>query len=124
MIISMTTDFSAKAHGKKLLIKRVLYCCAKVMGFQRVYKRYESLIRKYDSQETGYAGCLSTPYIKKERFPKEMYDKHTIVEFEGDYFSAIEEYDFQLKQLYGDYMKLPPIEKRTEHHITAKRVVR
>lgn len=39
-------------------------------------------------------------------------------EFEGHYFLGIRNSDYYLKQWYGDYMKLPPIEQRVSHHHT------
>lgn len=39
-------------------------------------------------------------------------------EFEGYHFLGIKNSDYYLKQWYGDYMKLPPIEKRVTNHNT------
>lgn len=38
------------------------------------------------------------------------------VEFEGKKYKAPEGYDMWLKSFYGDYMRLPPVEKRVSHH--------
>ena len=38
------------------------------------------------------------------------------MEFEGDRYNAPSNYDNVLKTLYGDYMQLPPIEKRGNYH--------
>lgn len=38
------------------------------------------------------------------------------VPFEGHYFMAIKEYDSYLRAIYGDYMTLPPEDKRKPHH--------
>ena len=45
-----------------------------------------------------------------------VFQKYTDVSFEDYIFKAIEAYDAYLKQHYGDYMKLPPEEKRITHH--------
>lgn len=37
------------------------------------------------------------------------------VEFEGKMYPAIKDYDYYLKRVYGDYMKLPPKDKRITH---------
>lgn len=39
------------------------------------------------------------------------------VEFEGKFYKAPIGYDKWLKAFYGNYMELPPIEKRVTHHI-------
>ena len=38
-----------------------------------------------------------------------------VVPFENTEFSIIKEYDKYLRNVYGDYMKLPPKEKRRTH---------
>ena len=47
--------------------------------------------------------------LKEEFFPL------TQVEFEGKKYNAPKNYDYYLKKIYGDYMKLPPKEKRVNH---------
>lgn len=50
--------------------------------------------------------------------PIECFDGYQTLEFEGYYFKGPNDYDTYLHCLYtGDYMELPPIEKRY-HHIT------
>ena len=38
------------------------------------------------------------------------------VEFEGHTFKCMKEYDIYLHKCYGDYIQLPPVEKRVTHH--------
>lgn len=38
------------------------------------------------------------------------------IEFEGHMVRMIRRYDEYLKTIYGDYMKLPPVEKQVTHH--------
>ncbi|MNF09145.1 hypothetical protein D3C80_2097340 [compost metagenome] len=39
-----------------------------------------------------------------------------LYQFEDAYFYGSENADVYLKSLYGDYMKLPPIENQKSHH--------
>ena len=41
------------------------------------------------------------------------------VDFEGEVFNAPSNYDEYLSNLYGDYMQLPPVEKRVTHDMVA-----
>ena len=50
---------------------------------------------------------------------KTEFEKAVEVEFEGHKFPAFSCLDSYLKGLYGDYMKLPPIEKRKTHDMVA-----
>jgi lipopolysaccharide cholinephosphotransferase len=53
---------------------------------------------------------------KKEIVPAAWYGEGTKVMFEGMELMAPAEYDKWLTQVYGDYMQLPPVEKRVGHH--------
>ena len=47
---------------------------------------------------------------------KENFDEYIDLEFEGEHFMSVKEYDKVLKTWFGDYMKLPPIENRVSNH--------
>lgn len=47
---------------------------------------------------------------------KAVYDEIGSLVFEGREYPAIKQYDLYLTKLYGDYMQLPPEEKRVSHH--------
>ena len=48
--------------------------------------------------------------------PKRIYDEIGTILFEGREYPAPKDYDTYLSSLYGDYMQLPPVEKRVSHH--------
>ena len=48
--------------------------------------------------------------------PKRVYDEIGTILFEGREYAAPKDYDTYLTSLYGDYMQLPPVEKRVSHH--------
>ena len=49
---------------------------------------------------------------KKQCMPQEIYGTPVLLEFEGRQYYAPREYTQYLTRLYGDYMQLPPPEKR------------
>ena len=55
---------------------------------------------------------------KKETVPKEWFGEGVWGEFEGLSVRLPSKYENWLTQVYGDYMKLPPLEKRQTHHYT------
>lgn len=44
------------------------------------------------------------------------FDSYVELEFEGKPYKAMAGYDDYLRNIYGDYMQLPPVEKRVSHH--------
>ena len=106
LILSFLTDFTTDKKGGKLVIKKLV-------------KYFKKFCLKFKNVDTNYVGCVFTPYRTRERFAKEWFKKDVLLEFEGKFYNAPSEYDKVLTQLYGDYMKLPPVEKRTHHSIEA-----
>lgn len=60
---------------------------------------------------------LLGPYGAKELYKKEWFAEQLWVEYEEIIIPIPSGYDDYLKQLYGDYMQFPPIEKRVSHHV-------
>ena len=55
--------------------------------------------------------------IRKRRFnKKEIFEKTKYAKFEDRQYCILEVYDTYLKNEFGDYMKLPPVEQRVSHH--------
>ena len=78
------------------------------------YKR-EALLYEYDNSKNVFV--TGGAYKKRDVFPKMWISEGTYLEFEGKKFCVPTQYDKYLKQLYGDYMKLPPKEKQVTHHM-------
>lgn len=101
----------------KKIIKYPAYLYAKMTGKDAFLKKLEKMAKEKSYDECEFVGCLvwGTDGIKAV-FPKEWLAETTLVEFEGKEFFAPKMYDEVLSRLYGDYMKLPPEEKRISHH--------
>ncbi|MBO5411745.1 MAG: LicD family protein [Clostridia bacterium] len=54
----------------------------------------------------------------KEIMPKDWYGDGVDLEFEGLTIKAPTKWHEWLTQVYGNYMELPPVEKRVGHHYT------
>lgn len=66
----------------------------------------------YNKKETSFLVCHN---VAGHIYKREWYDETILVEFEGLKFQAPKGYDDILSSMYGEYMKLPPIEKRKGH---------
>ena len=65
--------------------------------------------------ENGYV-CEQSAMTKPDAYEKAWCQALTDVVFEGETFKAPAEYDKFLTTLYGDYMQLPPEDKRENRH--------
>jgi lipopolysaccharide cholinephosphotransferase len=68
----------------------------------------------YNNINTKYLGNFTAK--AKIHCRKYVFDSFIEVEFEGQRYNAPAKYDEWLKAFYGDYMRLPPVEKRVSHH--------
>lgn len=83
------------------------------------------IIRKINRLAQTYNNITDSKYIAmyvmmsygdKEIMESDWYKSVEKLEFEGRYFNAPSDYALILKHFYGDYLKLPPIEKRVSRH--------
>ena len=72
--------------------------------------------RKRQTNRKAYSCCIFGAYRTKEILPTEVYEGRATHVFEGHEFSILKDYDTFLTAVYGDYMQLPPEEKRVTHH--------
>ena len=66
-----------------------------------------------------YVGYMCSMGVSKYFFKKQWCDDVVMVEFEGKRYPAFKQYDEYLKYQYGNYMQLPPEEKRIPHPVEA-----
>lgn len=81
------------------------------------YRNYYTHNMRVDGQNVGYhqlAGPVNIFYSHYWQF--DQFETLIDVEFEGHYFWAPQRYDEVLRNKYGDYMKLPPLEDRIPYH--------
>lgn len=82
------------------------------------YKQKEKIDKLLKGQKidgSKYIGNIMGAYRTKEIVPAEFYGNGTIYKFENIELMGVDKYDEYLSWTYGDYMKLPPKEKRKTH---------
>lgn len=70
----------------------------------------------YDFATADFAGAITGSYGKKEHMSASTFRTYVTLPFEGREYMAIADYDSYLTKHYGDYMQLPPEDKRCTHH--------
>lgn len=79
----------------------------------------QKLVENQKAIPYGEASLVGPYYwVEKTRtfLPKTVYEEMGTVTFEGKEYPSVKAYDTLLKALFGDYMQLPPVEKRVSHH--------
>lgn len=88
--------------------KRVRYC---------LWRLAEKHMTQYPISECeGITELCSGPGYMKNWYPKEAFEEAVFLPFEDGEMPIPAGYDSYLKIAFGDYMKMPPYEKRVGHH--------
>lgn len=108
-------------HSKRVWYKNlILYLAKKLLFFVKtgyIVNKIISLARKHEGTDSLMLGCLVWGYGEKELMPREYFEDVITKPFEHKQYAIPICYDEYLKSIYGDYMQLPPIEKRKTHHV-------
>lgn len=92
---------------------------AKLMGYRFWNKCLLKIAKKYKYEECEYVGVVTSCFHTMEEYiRREGYGTPVKVEFEGKLYNAPADTHTYLSNLYGDYMQLPPVEKRVAHHFS------
>lgn len=99
--------------------KYLLKPLAKFYGRKRCVEKLEKIAKSNSYETSKYVGAVTWGlYGAGERMLKSEFEKSVELEFEGYKFPAFSCWDSYLRGLYGNYMELPPIEKRKTHNMT------
>lgn len=109
-----------KSKIKKIL-KKILRLIATPGFKKKIIEKLDKLSQKYNYDKSKYVGGVLWGYGPQEKLLKSEIQNYK-VEFEGMQVNTISCYDKYLTNLYGDYMKLPPLEARISHEIKLYRI--
>lgn len=111
MKLSQSNPFMLNA---RILAHLVLHS---YLNRDKLLKQIIALMTKHEYETSkycgnrGFIGC-----IKKECMDKDIYEDVILHKFEDTEFYILKEFDRNLRNYYGDYMQLPPEEKRVPGH--------
>lgn len=98
-------------------LKRILMKVAAIRSPRSWSNGLDRFARSGNLRKAKYAGVVAvTHYGTKERMPIEVFRGTVPVTFEGASYPAPIGWETYLRGLYGDYMQLPPEEKRISDH--------
>lgn len=111
------------SRGKVIaLLKNIIRPILKKVGSMKIATHLEDICKKVNFNKAKYVAGLNGMYGKKEIWLKEEMLPIVYLDFEDGKFPCYKNYDKYLSNLYGDYMKLPPKEKRQPHNDKGYRV--
>ena len=97
--------------------------CYKTRGFlgRRSYRRHllkmlDDICRRHPFGSTSHVVVYCGVYGDKEVYPRAWVGGPVKFPFEGIEVCLSDGYDHYLRHFFGDYMQLPPVEKRESHH--------
>lgn len=104
-------------HGGVNIKKKVAYipyrCVSAFFSKQYLIEKYERLVYKVPESDELYIQFGST---KGFFIPQKAFGVGSDMKFEDTSFRCPDNYDLYLSSIYGDYMKLPPVDQRENRH--------
>lgn len=94
----------------------VIMFYTKLFGHKHWVKKYDKLMRTYNSINLDMGTSFPTTRSIKELIPLSQFKNMKSIEFEGKMYSCFSDVYSYLENRYGDYMKLPPENERVAPH--------
>lgn len=107
---------------RRTLIKNLVLAVSKIsllpIPVSYITNKMELLGIHFNNMETSKAGII-VPADNRidEILPESFFSEYIDVSFERHMFKSIRNYNGYLTASFGNYLELPPIEKRVSHHL-------
>lgn len=106
-------------YREKHLIKRIVYAGLSKIPLKYIFSHYEKYEKQRNRKQTDWVRILTFPTPNREYgYRYRWYQDTAKITFEGEVFAGIKDYDEYLSFKFGNYMELPPIDKRKQHHVS------
>ena len=111
---------SNKRKGYRRIVHAVLRRVCFWVNANHVSKKMNRIARSMGQDEgrKEYVAKVCNIAAKEiqMKHPTEDFEERITVQFENEWFYAPSGYDRILREMYEDYMQLPPVEQRVTHH--------
>lgn len=109
-------------YYQRTLSKKIINTIGKILllpfSTHYILKLMDKEARKYMYGSTPKAGIIINPYGTREIVDISVFDKSIPMKFEDREYMVPAAYDIWLRSIYGDYMELPPLDKRHSPHVS------
>ena len=114
--IISTMFYKNRIRPLKELRYKPLVILLSIFPKKGLMKFQDKVMRMYKDDNSEYVIILAGSYnYLKETNKRDIYLPPVKVKFEDRVYDTIKDYDTYLSKIYGDYMKLPPKDKRVNH---------
>lgn len=105
--------------AEKNLLKKQVYKLLDKIPEREVFHYYHKMIHYAGRKKTRMVRILTFPTPNAEwGYYRNWYENSVDTVFEGKMFQGIKDYDSYLSFKFGEYMELPPMEKRKVHPVS------
>jgi lipopolysaccharide cholinephosphotransferase len=116
-INTMVAKKNAKGeNGLKTMLRHMVFFSYYFLPKTFCAKQLNWLARFHKFSKSKVVAVSVFGYGRKEELPVDVFDEFVDVSFEGKKFKSIKRYDIYLNNLYGAFMRLPPVEKQVAKH--------
>ncbi|WP_062529905.1 phosphorylcholine transferase LicD [Olsenella sp. DNF00959] len=116
LLLISTSRKGSSSRGKSVaLAKDLVRPLLKLYGSYRIASRLNAECSRVPFETAKYVGGIAGMYGLKERWSKEQMLPQTEFDFGRLRLLGYKNYDIYLSNLYGEYMTLPPKDKRVPH---------
>ena len=105
-----------KIHERILIRIGDIFPFEKIICTRKYMNKLDTELQRYSNSSDYYMNFLGIYKFSSVMKKEEIYQEGAEYEFEGHLFRGPKDFDKYLTQIYGNYMKLPPIEHRNKHH--------
>ena len=117
IIAATAADIKKRKFSSRLFI-HIIRAYMKLFGIKKIdlLNKHIKAAKKYQNIETDKMGCVVWGYGRGEICDKYVFESTEFAPFEHLNLRILTNYDTYLSGVYGDYMKLPPVEKQVLKH--------
>lgn len=106
------------------MVKRFLYGELDKIPEKTIFHYYHGMIHRAGKRKTRMVRILMFPTPNNEYgYYRNWYENSEDILFEERLFRGIKDYDSYLSFKFGDYMELPPVEKRKVHPVSRIKLI-
>ena len=115
----LMVDFKIRRYTKsknivKNCVKFPLYLLTQIIPIKHILKKLDTIAKKYKFKDSDFCGDIC--WDPRFKFKCDWFSDSICWDYHGTKINVPIGYNDFLTYVYGDYMKLPPVEKRIGYH--------